>query len=534
MKNCYIILFVLFSVFGSAQEDAWVYFVNKPNAQSYLDNPLTMLSQRALDRRSAQQIDVNISDVPIYQPYVDAIDAAPGIEVLAKSKWLNAVHVRGSYDDINALPQLFDYVIDIDFADHSLTESRQPTQNLFKPVNKLLDVQANFNYGNSANQIQMLNGQYLHQQNFTGAGKIIAVLDAGFPSVDVTAPFQRLRDNNQILGGYNFVDDNEDFYTRDGHGTMVLSTMGGYVDGQLVGTAPDAGYYLFITEDVDSETPLEESLWVEAAEAADSLGADVITSSLGYFTYDNPAYSYNYSQMNGVVSFASRGASAAFSKGMIVVVSAGNSGNTLNPHIGVPADAVEVLTVGAVNPAGNYASFSSIGPSADGRVKPDVVAQGQSATVANPFGQITTASGTSFSGPIIAGMVASYWQAEPQLKNYEVVLNIKQSASNYTTPNPQIGYGIPDFQQALRTPAFASQAGFSVFPNPFNGPIHIALPEGLESADLTIYDALGQRVSQNHIGGAQSQVDLENLAPGIYFYKIAAANRTQSGKLIKS
>ena len=492
-----------------------------------------MLSQRALDRRSAQQIAIDNSDVPVYQPYIDQIESAPGIAVLAKSKWLNAVHVRGSYDDINALPQLFSYVIDIDFANHSLSEIRQPTQALYKPVNKLLDIQTDFNYGNSANQIQMLNGQYLHQQNYTGAGKIVAVLDAGFPSVDVTAPFQRLRDNNQILGGYNFVDRNDDFYTRDSHGTMVLSTMGGYVDGQLVGTAPDAGYYLFITEDVDSENPIEESLWVEAAEAADSLGADVITSSLGYFTYDNPAYSYTYSEMNGSVSFASRGASAAFSKGMVVVVSAGNSGNTLNPHIGVPADAVNVLTVGAVDSVGNYASFSSIGPSADGRVKPDVVAQGQSATVANTFGQVTTASGTSFSGPIIAGMVASYWQAEPQLKNYEIIQKIKQSSSNYATPNPQIGYGIPNFQQAFPTQAFTSQEAFSILPNPFNGAVHVALPVGFGSANLSLYNAIGQHVYQQRINVSENEVRLDDLEPGIYFYKIVVNEKAMSGKLLR-
>ena len=327
--------------------------------------------------------------------------------------------------------------------------------------------------------------------------KVIAILDAGFPGVDIVSPFQRLRDNNQILGGYNFVDRSNNFYAMNSHGTQVLSTMGGFADNQLVGTAPDASYYLFVTEDTTSETPLEESLWVEAAEMADKFGADVINSSLGYFDFDNPNYSYTYNNMNGTTAFCSRGANIAFTRGMVVVVSAGNSGNTSNPHISAPADATNAFTVGAVNSLRNYASFSSIGPSFDGRIKPDVMAQGQSAVVAMPSGVVATNSGTSFSGPIIAGMVASFWQAFPNLTNSRVVQLIKESSDHFTNPNEQYGYGIPNFQLALSNALANNQfstEGFFVYPNPFSEEVTFSFPSNAIPREISIFNNLGQMV----------------------------------------
>ena len=538
MKKIYLLL-VIFSTFQiSAQEDAWIYFNSKPNSQFYFDNPLEMLSQRSLDRRAAQGITLDIKDIPIYQPYIDQVDAVSGIEVMAKSKWLNAVHVRGSEIAINSV-QSFSFVAEVDFADNSLDAAGKVSSKLKRMlVGKQMNVQADFAYGASANQIQMLNGHLLHQQDYTGVGKIIAVLDAGFPEVDVVQPFARLRDNNQILGGYNFVDRNEDFYSRNSHGTLVLSTMGGYAENQLVGTAPDAGYYLFITEDINSENPVEESLWVEAAEVADSLGVDIINSSLGYFDYDNPAYSYSYEDMDGTTSFVSRGADIAFTRGMVVVVSAGNSGNSGDPHISVPADAINVLTVGAVTASGNYASFSSIGPSADGRIKPDVMAQGQSAVLSNTSGNITTASGTSFSGPIMAGMVASFWQAAPTLTNAQVVQLIRESAHLYENPTDEMGYGIPDFAEALSLAELSVPEegidGFQVYPNPFSNMLSVSFPSGTEKAQLKLYNNLGQLVAEKSIVPQVEITGLEQLAPGIYFYYIASAEKARSGKLIKT
>ena len=533
MKNLYLFGLLLFTFSGFSQQDAWVYFNDKPSAQAYFDNPLSMLNQRSLDRRTAQNIPLDINDIPIEQSYVNAVSSASGITVMAKSKWLNAVHVRGGSFAINALSSLA-FVSEIDFADNSLNNRMVSVVNN-TPLNKTTDAQIVYPYGNSANQIQMLNGHLLHEQDYTGTGKIIAVLDAGFPQVDVVQPFAMIRDNNQILGGYNFVAGNDDFYSGNSHGTLVLSTMGGYTANQLVGTAPGASYYLYITEDIANENPVEESYWVEAAETADSLGVDIINTSLGYFDYDNPAYSYSFNDIDGVTSFISRGADIAFSRGMVVVVSAGNSGSS---GIGVPADAVNVLTVGAVTPAGNYANFSSIGPTADGRIKPDVMAQGQAAVLSNTNGNIVTASGTSFSGPIIAGMVASFWQSAPSLTNTQVVQLIKQSASLYNNPNNMMGYGIPNFQQALDLALLSvinhAAATFVLFPNPVIDTISITWPDGQPSATLTFYNGLGNQVMQHNVTAANTSVDLKTLTSGIYFYKIVSAIGVQSGKLIKS
>lgn len=517
------------SQFALAQQDAWVYFTDKPNSQFYFDNPLEMLSQRALDRRQNQNITLDMMDIPLHQPYLNQINTI--VPVLAQSKWLNAVHVRGSENQINSLSTLT-FVASIDFADNSLNLGGKPSNSLI-PNDEANLVQVSFPYGNSANQIQMLNGHLLHQQNYTGTGKIIAVLDAGFPEVDVAQPFKRLRDNNQILGGYNFVAGNEDIYSSNNHGTLVLSTMGGYKANQLVGTAPDASYYLFITEDISTENPVEESYWVQAAEAADSLGADIINTSLGYFKFTNPAYDYTYQDLNGTTTFISRGANIAFTRGMVVVVSAGNSGATSDPYISAPADAANALSVGAVDADGVYTAFSSIGPTSDGRIKPDVVAQGVAAVVANTFGNVTTASGTSFSGPIIAGMVASLWQAVPNKTNIEIVQFIKQSAHLFQNPNMTVGYGIPDFNlalaNALKTTDF-KRASFVIYPNPMQK--FVAIDFDSPSAEFILYNKLGQLLRKLSVTANQHLL-VEDLPSGLYFYQISSELSIQKGKLLK-
>lgn len=538
MKKIAAVLLVLsaFPLFAQ-QEDAWVYFDGKLNAADYLSNPTTMLTQRALDRRSAQNIALDFKDVPVTQAYIDQVEAANGISVMAKSKWFNAVHVRGTQAQINAL-QALSFVASVDFADNSLDPAGrhkpQPQQQALRAFQKQFEVAADFNYGNSANQIQMLNGHLLHQMDYTGAGKVIAVMDGGYPGVDTAQPFARLRDNNQILGGYDFVSRSSDFYGGISHGTMVLSTMGGYRDSQLVGTAPDASYYLYITEDGDNESPLEESLWVEAAEEADRVGADIITTSLGYSNFDNPAYSHVYEDMDGLTAYISRGLDIAFSRGMICVVSAGNEGSNDWYYITAPADAFSALTVGAVNAAGNSVGFSSHGPSADGRVKPDVAAKGQQATVSNTQGNITTANGTSFSCPIIAGMVASFWQALPGRRNDEIMQLIKESSSQYSSPDDDMGYGIPNFalalENALGTKGF-SASGFAVYPNPAESSLNINLPSA--NGSFVLYNTLGARVKQQELAVAQSSISLDGLERGMYLYTLQSGGKTFSGKLLK-
>ncbi|KIX22532.1 peptidase S8 [Flavobacterium sp. 316] len=530
------LLFVFFTGIIIAQEDAWVYFTDKPDASYYMNNPLEMLSQRALDRRTNQNIQLDDLDIPISIIYINEIENTSGISVLAKSKWLNALHIRGTQTDIQALTN-YNFVDHIQFANHTLNPSNRSSN--AQRANNIYDkfeVLADFNYGNSNNQIQMLNGHLLHEQDYTGQGKIIAILDAGFPGVNTAQPFQRLFDNNLILGGYNFPDRDTNIYTRHYHGTNVLSTMGGFSDGELVGTAPDAQYYLFITEDSTSENPVEESYWVEALEMADSLGVDIINSSLGYTNYDNINYSYDYSKRNGEIGFASRGASLAMSKGIVCVVSAGNDGNKQEKHISIPADAENILAVGAVTNTESYASFSSIGTSFDGRVKPDVCAKGQGVTISNPSGNIlSNGNGTSFASPILAGMIASFWSAVPNLTASQVIKYVKESADQFSTPDQYKGYGVPDFQLAI-TNVLSSQnvtlSVVSIYPNPFTNVLKIKQNKNV-IGKFVLYNNLGMKVLDVNVINDEQDIQLETLSSGIYLYDFSSNNINLQGKLIK-
>ena len=536
MRNFYLFLFLLFTTASFSQQDAWVYFNAKPNAQIFSNSPLKMLSQRALDRRTKQNIALDFKDVPLEASYITQVKSTAGITVMAHSKWLNAIHVRGTQANINSLI-MYSFVSRVDFADKSLNKTAKIAKlPKIKKVNKTSKTKIDFAYGSSLNQIQMLNGQMLHQQNYTGSGKIIAVLDSGFPGVNNVQPFQRLRDNNRILGGYNFVLRNPDFYTGGTHGSLVLSSMGGYKENSLVGTAPDASYYLFITEDNTSENPVEESLWVEAAEKADSLGVDIINTSLGYFEFDNVAYSHTYNEIDGKTTFISRGAEIAFSRGMILVTSAGNSGASSDPHIAAPADAVSVIAVGAVNSIEVLTSFSSKGPSYDGRIKPDVMAQGLAVVVSDAAGNIVTVNGTSFSSPIMAGMIACLWQAFPQKTNHEIRQLVLKSADRFSAPNNQYGFGIPDFVLAVSNQlAVESFSGddFIIYPNPASEYITVSLPEKFDSGTLYIYSIFGQKVLEQKITPQSSTISLKFLSQGMYLYKMESDGLSKTGKIIK-
>jgi serine protease AprX len=541
MKKIFIFLFLVSSFVCFSQEDAWIYFKDKPDSATYFTTPTLMLTQRALDRRTNQGIALDSKDVPIYQPYIDEITASTGITVKAKSKWLNCLHIRGSQTDINAL-KLLPSVLNVDFANKALNSTKKiAAKPISKPINKTMKTMTSFNYGVSANQIQMLKGHLLHQSNYTGSGKIIAVMDGGFPGVDTALPFQRLRDNNQILGGYDYVNKSANFYTGISHGTSVLSLMCGFKDNVLVGTAPDAQYYLFITEDGPNENPVEESNWVEAAEEADRLGVDIITTSLGYTTFDNSNYDHTYNDMNGTTTFISKGLDIAFSRGIVCVVAAGNEGSKPWHYISAPADAINSLAIGAVKADETYAAFSSQGPTFDGRVKPDVMAQGENPYVSNETGSISNSgSGTSYACPIIAGMVACLWQALPTKTCQQIKDLIVHSSDNYSEPavklRTQFGYGIPDFSLALAnglSDAEFSKSGLIVYPNPTSDSITVTLPNESNFKIIAIYNVLGQKVLEKNISTQSPTISLKSLNGGVYFYKIESNNFSQSGKIIK-
>lgn len=518
-------------------EDAWVYFKDKPSQTEFTASPLTMLSQRALDRRMRYNIALDLKDVPTEASYIVQIKNSTGITVKAKSKWLNALHIQGTQADISKL-LILNFVSKVEYANKSLNSSgkTRKQEKLTEKADKL-DFKTDFNYGNAVNQIQMLKGNILHENNFTGEDIQIAIIDAGFPNVDKFAAFKRIRDNNQILGGYDFVNRNENFYSGSSHGMSVLSTIAGYVDNQFVGTAPDAKFYLFISEDFANETPLEESLWVEAAEKADSLGVDVINTSLGYTTFDNPNYNYVYEDMDGKTTFISKGAEIAFSRGMIVVNSAGNEGSSSWHYISAPADAVSVLSIGAVNATGEIASLSSYGPTVDNRVKPDVCAQGEGVYIINSSGAIATSNGTSFSSPVLTGVVACLWQAFPHKTNAEIIQIVKESAHLYTNPTAQEGFGIPNFESVfnlLNMEEAEVVLEIVAYPNPSENEIKFKFPDQVTEMELVVFNVLGKRLSSEKITTTNPTTDISNLVQGLYFIQLKFDNKTRTIKILKN
>lgn len=517
-----------------SQEHARLFFTDKPNVAQSLANPLSILTQKAIDRKNKFGIVIDESDVPVNENYISTLKQQAGISVLAKSKWFNLAHVFGAKTDIDALLNL-PFVSRIEFADRSLNPPPRQTSS-FSKLQKFQATQVVFNYGSSLNQVQMMHVDQLHQQDFTGEGITVGLMDSGFSGVNTIAAFQRLRDDGDLLGGFDFVSRNPDVFafTGNDHGTQVLSAMAAFLDGQMVGTAPDASYYLLRTEDVSSETPVEETYWVEAAERADSLGIDILNTSLGYNRFDDSRYNYTPADMNGQTAFITLGADRAFEKGMIVVNSAGNSGNDATWQIvTAPADGFHVLAVGAVNSTGVIAGFSSRGPTADNRIKPDVVAQGVSTFLVNLSNQVITSNGTSFSSPLVAGAIASLWQANPNKTPMEIVALVKNASSQSTAPDNTMGYGIPNFQQALQTLSLTDKfvSEIRVFPNPADDFLHVELPQNIEF-EFLMYDILGRLLSSERGTTIRQTFDISRLSPGMYLGKLQMPTFQKTFKIL--
>lgn len=550
MAKGLLILFCIslsFSMF-SQEEDAWVYFVDKENVASKISNPILILSAEAIQRKNEKGIAIDARDVEVNENYISALKLATGITVKAKSKWFNAAHIRGTEAAINNLFANQESVISpskifidhIVFADNSVSAVSKSA--IVKQKSKLESVLTSFSYGSAQDQIEMFNGDDLHLDDKTGGGMVIAILDAGFPNVKTMTAFQKLRTDGHLLDGYDFVNRDANVYasTVSNHGTLVLSTMAGYVNTsteKFVGTAPDASYYLFITEDSSSENPVEESYWVEAAERADSLGVDIINTSLGYFDYDpGTKFDYTQSDMDGNTAYITKGANIAFEKGILIVTSAGNSGNT---GVGAPADSENVLSIGAVDALGNYASFSSVGTAFQPSQKPDVVAQGKNSAVITELDVISAADGTSFSSPILAGGIACLWQALPSLTHVEIMTLVRESGSLYSTPNYQLGYGIPDLKQALTAGKVLESLkevngiAVSVFPNPVTDKLVVNLTSKKNDTVCHLYTVLGKKVNSFVLSKGYNEINMSALSKGFYVLKVETQAGSKVFKIVK-
>ncbi|MCB2409965.1 S8 family serine peptidase [Hymenobacter lucidus] len=523
-----------------------IYFRDKAGSPFSTAQPQAFLSARAVQRRTRQNISVQPRDLPVNPAYVTQLKTVAGATLWYTSRWFNAAVVAcdsTTLATIQTLPFVGKVV--------TLNRNQSGTRKL-DPQPVVLPQEARTSpadYGTAYGQANMIGAVTMHNANFRGEGIQIAVFDAGFPGVDRIPAFEPLFQERRLASTFNFVDKTGSVFLRNDHGTNCLSTMAANQAGFFIGTAPKATYHLCITEDIDSEHPVEEMNWLIAAEYADSVGVDIISSSLGYTTFDLPSTDYSYADMNGRTAISTRAAAVAARVGMLVVNSAGNEGSSSWRYISAPADADSILTVGAVDAALRPASFSSIGPTADGRIKPNVAAQGVQSAILTPSGAATRGNGTSFSCPIMAGMVAGFWQANRNLTAQQVISFLQRAGSQATAPDNRLGYGIPNFVTAYQlanpnTPLAAANAQdrpdlLAVYPNPSRtDELYVQLTPDFQGRPLSVkvFDARGAVVAQQQLPATTAtQVQLRPgpLAKGVYTCTISSGKGQQTVRFVK-
>jgi hypothetical protein len=473
-----------------------IEFTDKAHNMYVIDRPNCFLSERALQRRNKQGVKITQADLPVSRHYTDSLSKM-GIEVLNTSRWFNSAVVHCTAADIERL-QNTDFIKHVTAVqretarDTTTTAEHHIGEFLFSSIRnsdekfKVSYAASPEYYGYAAVQTGMMNGQILHNNGFRGKGMLIAVLDGGFYRIEELSGFEALLKEGRVLSAKNFTAGS----SSSSHGSNVLSIIASNLPGKMVGAAPDAGYILLHSEETEREYVVEEDNWIAAVEYADSTGADIITSSLGYSVFDDKSQNHTYRDMDGRTR-ASHAAAMAAARGMIVCISAGNEGGKPWKYISIPADADSIVAIGAVDRQRQYASFSSTGPTADGRIKPDLMAMGKGTAYQNSRGQIETGNGTSYSAPLLAGLIACAWQAYPDKGNMEIIEMVKQSADCYEHPDTLYGYGIPDFSkmlppgsrppiphEAYKTSVFSdpSTDAFTLFLSPAaHGRIHIRI-----------------------------------------------------------
>ena len=534
-----VVLF--FSSFNlGAQEYYWIAFSDKNLTQFSLSSPDDYLSERAIQRRIRQNIAIDSLDLPVNQNYIkDVINL--GARLIHSSKWLNGITVKAETESFILKVAKLPFVKEVQLTKTTSTKSAIQKFDETSGIESI-PIDASL-YGPSVYQTSILNGQFLHNQNYRGQGMQIAVLDGGFLNVDKYAAFDSLWANNQILGTKDFVDPTEDFYSTNYHGMSVLSCMGGNVPGKLIGTATKASYWMIRSEDTDSEFLIEEDNWVAAAEFADSVGVDIINSSLGYTQFDDAAMNHPYSEIDGKTTRVTRGANIAASRGILVFASAGNEGNKTWKYLVAPSDGEKVIGVGAVNKDSIPASFTSYGPAYGGKIKPNVAAVGWNTYLQKSDGSFGYSNGTSFSSPVMAGMAASYWQSVSHIPASEIKKTIEKFSHLYSNPDAQLGFGVPDFRKAwkfyfpLGVNELNRNSRWLVYPNPVTD-IIILWNNGSDFQDeisIEIYTLDGKLV-QKWIKPDANRIelrDLNSLPKGILLLKISSVNSSEIIKLSK-
>ena len=541
-----LFLFIVFLGIGfsvSAQNRYAIHYKYKPQSIFDLDNAGAYLSAEAIERRLRYGIALDSLDLPVSEKYIASI--MPLVEqVLYNSNWLNASLVVASPEQVQEIENL-NFVEDVILAGIGFVAEGRLSNSLNTKVglrfnfrNKKTEEDRMFDFQNA-----LLGIPEMHELGYTGKGMTIAVFDAGFPAVDRIPAFSHLFENNQIIGTKDFVDLwNDNVYSKNQHGTNVLSLMAAKDPETLLAAAPGARYILCITEEVPTEYRIEEYNWVKAAEFADSLGVDIINSSLGYWDFDDPEMDYSLEDMDGETALISRGASIAAEKGILVVTSAGNYGSRGPSSITAPADAKGVLSIGATNMGGAHATFSSQGPTIDGRIKPELSTFGQQVWLLRSNGNLSNASGTSFSSPQIAALAAGLWQARPEWNKDKLIEELLKSSTQAMEPDNLLGHGIPNFVKAYYGPILNIQnpqevGEWKVFPNPLSGTMLFVKFGNNLSGNFSLLDFQGKILKKEAVdrrdGGVPFEINLPELPAGVYMIEMQSGSEIKRTKLLK-
>lgn len=432
----------------------FIYFKDKTGNSYSTERPWEFLSVKSIDRRNKFGIGFNESDLPVNINYVESIGLIKDIKIINKSKWLNGIEIICNDQKALEIISQFGFVKSQQFLgrlkSRPISKPDPIEEEFYKKSRELsviksqeklpiLDKDA---YGKSYWQNQLINVPYLHSKGFMGQNMHIAVFDAGFFNAYKVVGMEDLLNDKTVIR--DFVDYDNSVWEDDSHGAKVLSFMKTYNPGSYIGTSPFAEYSLFRTEIASQEYPVEEINWVFAAEFADSLGVDMIIASVGYHAFDDTSLNHPFNEMDGKTSIIARAANLAYAKGIAVVSSAGNEGSGKWRRIGTPADAMGTMAIGACDERGFHIKFSSIGPTYDGRVKPDFISPGYKVIVASPNGYYA-GNGTSYATPIFAGSFACFMQGFPYARPDSLRKFVRYASTHVNSPDSAYGYGIPDF-----------------------------------------------------------------------------------------
>lgn len=526
-------VFLLTTWCANAQDHRFMVFFQDKNGSFSIESPSEFLSQRAITRRIKQNIEITEEDLPVNSTYPAALEST-GALVYYTTKWLNGALIQtdsSKLTDILSLP----FVTSVELV------APGPLPTVVEVPGKQIKGVIEGRVQSTEVQNSLLGIDQMHLEGNTGQGMLIAVFDGGFMGVDEIEAFGHLYQNSQVINTYDYVGNSSDVYRYGDHGTQVLSVMGARSQGVFTGSAVDAEFILCVTEDMFTEYRVEEYNWLFAAEMADSIGVDIISTSLGYSEFDDPAMDYSPQTLDGMTTAISKSAKIAASKGIVLTISAGNEGNSGWSTITAPADVADALAVGAINEDTVKASFSSTGPTADGRVKPDVVALGVRTAVINRNGNLLFNNGTSFSAPQIAGLAAGVWQSNPDFDYLEVIQAIREAGHHSQNPNNQTGHGIPHFlgtkTLVLSVDDPEDQWFLKLYPNPVGDKIFVLTQVPLSTITLFIHNIQGQIYFEDQIDNipalTELSLELPQLPGGIYLLTALTEDTAGTYRLIK-